>query len=349
MNKIIKKFFIILIPFILVAITFFSLRLYRTFFINNTNFESEEIKLYVKPNSDFMDISYQLGPFLESEYYFNLAAEKKGYSSRVKSGLFVIPGQSNNNEIINILRSRSKSVKVIFNNTERLENLAGRVSKQIANDSIYLLKAFYDKSFLANNGFDSMNAISMYLPNTYEFFWDTTVVDFRNKMLETYNNFWNTERVAKAKKIGLSKQEVSILASIVQKESVMKDERPRIAGVYLNRLKKRMRLQADPTVIFALKNESGDFNKRIRRVLYKDLRVKSSYNTYRNRGLPPGPICMPDLDAVDAVLNPENHKFLFFVADPENRGYHLFGKNLREHNANKKKYIRWINKKKVYR
>ena len=349
MNKIIKKFFICLIPFTLVAITFFSIRFYRTFFIINTNFESEEIKLYVKPNSSFKDISLHLGPFLESEYYFNLAAEKKGYSSRVKSGLFVIPGQSNNNEIINILRSRSKSVKVIFNNTERLENLAGRVSKQIANDSISLLKAFYDKSFLANNGFDSMNAISMYLPNTYEFFWDTAVDDFRNKMLETYNNFWNTERVAKAKKIGLSKQEVSILASIVQKESVMKDERPRIAGVYLNRLKKRMRLQADPTVIFALKNESGDFNKRIRRVLYKDLRVKSPYNTYRNRGLPPGPICMPDLDAVDAVLNPENHKFLFFVADPENRGYHLFGKNLREHNANKKKYIRWINKKKVYR
>ena len=230
-----------------------------------------------------------------------------------------------------------------------MENLAGRVSKQIANDSISLLKAFYDKSFLAHNGFDNMNAISMYLPNTYEFFWDTNVDNFRNKMLETYNDFWNTERVAKAKQIGLSKQEVSVLASIVQKESVMKDERPRIAGVYLNRLKKRMRLQADPTVIFALKNESGDFNKRIRRVLYKDLRVRSPYNTYRNRGLPPGPICMPDLDAIDAVLNPENHNFLFFVADPENRGYHLFGKNLREHNANKKKYIRWINKKKVYR
>jgi UPF0755 protein len=212
-----------------------------------------------------------------------------------------------------------------------------------------LLKAFYDKSFLASNGFDSMNAISMYLPNTYEFFWDTTVDDFRNKMLETYNVFWNTERITKAKQIGLSKQEVSVLASIVQKESVMKDERPRIAGVYLNRLKKRMRLQADPTVIFALKNESGDFSKKIRRVLYKDLRVKSAYNTYRNRGLPPGPICMPDLDALDAVLNPEKHNFLFFVADPENRGYHLFGKNLREHNANKKKYIRWINKKKVYR
>ena len=129
----------------------------------------------------------------------------------------------------------------------------------------------------------------------------------------------------------------------------MKDERPRIAGVYLNRLKKRMKLQADPTVIFALKDQNDNFDRKIRRVLYKDLKIKSPYNTYKYRGLPPGPICMPDLDAIDAVLNAENHKFLFFVADPQNRGYHLFGRNLKEHNFNKKKYIRWINKKKIYR
>jgi UPF0755 protein len=249
----------------------------------------------------------------------------------------------------NILRSKSETVKVVFNNHERIENLAGRVSRQIALDSVSLLKAFYDKNFMLLNGFNSLNAISMYLPNTYELFWDTSANNFRNKMLESYNSFWNNKRILKAKQIGLSQQEVSVLASIVQRESVMKDERPRIAGVYLNRLKKRMRLQADPTVIFALKKIKKNFNKKIKRVLYKDLKIKSPYNTYRNRGLPPGPICMPDLDAVDAVLNAENHKFLYFVADPENRGYHLFGKNLREHNSNKKKYIRWINKKKVYR
>ena len=170
-----------------------------------------------------------------------------------------------------------------------------------------------------------------------------------DKMYNEYNKFWNNERLIKARLIGLSKTEISILASIVQKESIMKDERPKIAGVYLNRLKKRMRLQADPTVIFAIKNNSGDFNRKIKRVLYKDLRIKSPYNTYRNKGLPPGPICMPDLDAIDAILNSENHKYLYFVADPENRGYHLFGRNLREHNNNRKKYIRWINKKKIYR
>ena len=110
-----------------------------------------------------------------------------------------------------------------------------------------------------------------------------------------------------------------------------------------------MRLQADPTVIFALKNKSGNFQNQIKRVLYRDLKIKSPYNTYKNKGLPPGPICMPDLDAIEAVLNPENHKYLYFVADPANRGYHLFGRNIREHNSNKKKYIRWLNKKKIYR
>jgi len=349
MNKIIRKFFLYLIPFGLIALGFFGYSSYKTFFAVNTSFESESFKLYINLNSNFGEINNQLSPNLKSSYYFTLAAEKKGYSSRVKSGLYIIPKESNNNEIINILRNKSEAVKVTFNNHEGLENLAGRVSKQLSLDSMSLLSAFYDKGFLVHNGFDTMNAISMYLPNTYEFFWDTSAENFRNKMLESYNRFWDKTRISKAKKIGLSQQDVSVLASIVQRESVMKDERPRIAGVYLNRLTKRMRLQADPTVVFALKNQSRNLNKKIRRVLYKDLRVKSPYNTYKNRGLPPGPICMPGFDAIDAVLNAESHDFLYFVADPENRGYHLFGKNLKEHNTNKKKYIRWINKKKVYR
>ncbi len=349
MNRSIKKVFLIISSFGLLALGLFGYRSYKIFFTVNTNFDSESFKLYVKPNSNFDEINNQLSSVLESSHYFDLAAKQKGYYSRVKSGLYLIPKESNNNEIINILRGKSEAVKVTFNNHERLENLAGRVSKQIFLDSLSLLRAFYDKSFLDDNNFDSKNAISMYLPNTYEFFWDTSADNFRNKMLESYKRFWNKTRISKAKKIGLSQQNVSVLASIVQREAGMKDERPRIAGVYLNRLKKRMRLQADPTVIFALKNQSSNFDLKIRRVLYKDLRVKSPYNTYKNRGLPPGPIWMPDLDAINSVLNPENHDFLYFVVDPENKGYHIFGKDLREHNANKKKYIRWINNKKIYR
>lgn len=349
MNKFFQRLLSIFIPIGIVLIIFFCIHLYNVFYIVNTNFDSENIELYVKPNTNFVELKKQITPFVKSSYYFNIAADKKGYSSRVKSGLYIIPQKSNNNDIINILRGKSQAVKVTFNNHERLENLAGRVSKQIFLDSLSLINAFYDKTFILQHGFDSKNAISMYLPNTYEFFWDTSVFVFRQKMLESYNSFWNKDRIYKAKKIGLSKQDISILASIVQKESVMKDERPRIAGVYLNRLKKQMKLQADPTVIFALKDQNDNFDRIIRRVLYKDLKIKSPYNTYKYRGLPPGPICMPDLDAIDAVLNAENHEFLFFVADPQNKGYHLFGRNLKEHNFNKKKYIRWINKKKIYR
>ena len=161
--------------------------------------------------------------------------------------------------------------------------------------------------------------------------------------------FWNDNRIQKAKKIGLSKLEVTNLASIVQKESIKIDERPTIAGVYINRLNKRMRLQADPTVIYSIKDYYKNFDTIIRRVLYRDLRLKSRYNTYRINGLPPGPIAMPDISAIDAVLNYEKHNYIFFVADPYNRGYHLFARNLTEHNQNKKVYTRWLNNRGIYR
>jgi UPF0755 protein len=168
-------------------------------------------------------------------------------------------------------------------------------------------------------------------------------------MLKNYERFWNKRRLGQAKKLGLSPQEVYVLASIVHKESVKKEEQPRIAGLYLNRLRKRMRLQADPTVIFAIKRASGDFEQEIKRVLYKDLKLNSPYNTYKAKGLPPGPISMPDLSAIEAVLNPEQHDYLYFVASPSKPGYHLFAKTLAQHNRNKKEYVNWINKQRIYR
>ena len=168
-------------------------------------------------------------------------------------------------------------------------------------------------------------------------------------MFSEYQKFWNDNRIQKANKIGLSKLEVTSLASIVQKESVKIDERPTIAGVYINRINKRMRLQADPTVIYSIKDYYKNFDTIIRRVLYRDLRLKSRYNTYRINGLPPGPITMPDISAIDAVLNYEKHNYIFFVADPYNRGYHLFARNLTEHNRNKKVYTRWLNNRGIYR
>ena len=182
-----------------------------------------------------------------------------------------------------------------------------------------------------------------------EFFWNVEPKIFRDKMLEEYDNFWNEDRIEKAKSIGLSKTEVIALASIVQKESVKLDERPVISRVYLNRLKKKMKLQADPTVIYSIKSYYNNFDTIIRRVLYRDLKLNSPYNTYKIKGLPPGPISMPDISSIDAVLNSRNHNYIFFVADPYNPGYHLFASKLSQHNKNKRVYTRWLNSKKIYR
>ena len=178
---------------------------------------------------------------------------------------------------------------------------------------------------------------------------NTSSENFRDRMLSEYNKFWNKERSEKAEQLGLTKLEVISLASIVQLESRKVDERPRVAGLYVNRLRDNMRLQADPTVIYTIKEYYNNFDTIIRRVLYRDLKLDSKYNTYKIKGLPPGPITMPDISAIDAVLNYERHKYLFMVANPSNRGYHLFASDLAGHNRNKKAYIRWINSRGIYR
>jgi UPF0755 protein len=240
-------------------------------------------------------------------------------------------------------------VKLAFNNQERLENFVGRVSSQIEPDSITLLKTFKDSIFLKDNGFNEENVFVMFIPNTYEVYWNITAEKFRDKMIKEYHNFWNKERIDKAAKQGLSPVEATILASIVHKESVKKDERPRIAGVYLNRLRLGMPLQADPTVIYALKKRDNDFNQVIKRVFYNDLFLVSPYNTYKVIGLPPGPIAMPDITALDAVLNPEKNNFIYFCASVDRFGYHEFAATLPEHNKNAKKYSDWINSQGVVR
>ena len=230
-----------------------------------------------------------------------------------------------------------------------MEDLAGRIAQQVAADSTALIKAFLDPNFLDSKGFTKENILSMYLPNSYDFFWNTSAENFRNKMWSYYQRFWSETRKNKAAALGLSAQQVINLAAIVQKETQKVDERDRVAGVYLNRLKRNMKLQADPTVIYAMKLKYQNFDTVIRRVLFKDLKIKSPYNTYKYRGLPPGPIIMPDISSIEAVLNPEQHHYLYFVANPNNPGYHLFAKNVKEHNLNKKIYTNWLNRNRIYR
>ena len=310
-------------------------------FSANTKFEEKELYVYVPTGAKYTDVKKILEPYIKNFEDFEMVANKRSYPENVKSGRFLLKKDMNNIDLVRAMRS-NVPVKLAFNNQERLENFAGRVGSEIEADSVSLLKAFRDPEFLAANGFNEENVFAMFIPNTYEIYWNTSAEKFRDKMIKEYHNFWTAERIEKAKKQGLTPVQVTILASIVHKESVKKDERPRIAGVYLNRLRLEMPLQADPTVIYALKLRDNNFDQVIKRVFYNDLIMKSPYNTYVNIGLPPGPIAMPDITALDAVLNPEKNDYIYFCASVERFGYHEFAATLAEHNVNAKKYSDWI-------
>lgn len=333
----------------LIVLGFFSYKIYNNIFDSNTSFESEQITVYIPTGATYSTVLDTLRPHLKDLEAFDAVARKKDYPARVKPGKFVIEKNANNNTISNVLRTGNKPVQVVFNNQERLENLAGRISKQIEADSVSLLEAMRDEQFLSDNEFTRQNALGMYIPNQYEFFWNTSGEEFRTRMKREYNTFWTTERLSKAEEIGLTPNEVTVVASIVQKETAKVDERKRVAGVYMNRLKNGWKLDADPTVIYALKLQQDNFDTIIKRVLYKDLTINSPYNTYLYKEIPPGPIAMPDISSIDAVLDYEDHKYFYFVADVENFGYHKFAETLDQHNRNKQAYVRWINSQGVNR
>lgn len=310
-------------------------------FSANTKFDKSELYVYIPTGSNYEEAKKIIAPYVQDMDRFEMVANKASYPDNVKPGRFLLKKGMNSYELVKAMRFNDP-VNLAFNNQERLENLAGRVGAQIEPDSLELLNTFRDTVFLKENGFSEDNVLVMFIPNTYEIYWNTSAEKFRDKMIKEYNKFWNKERTAKAAAQGLNPIQATILASIVHKESVKKDERPRIAGVYLNRMRLEMPLQADPTVIFAIKKKSNDFDQVIKRVFYNDLFLKSPYNTYANIGLPPGPIAMPDITALEAVLNPEKHNYIYFCASVDRFGYHEFATTLAEHNVNAKKYSDWI-------
>lgn len=328
---------------------FLAYTIYNAIFSPNTAFENDKAYVFIPSDASIDEVVEQLGPLLKDISTFQSVAERKAYVNNIKGGKYAINKGMNNNDIVNTLRSRNLPIKVSFNNQESLPALAGRISQQIEADSLNLLSVLNDKNFLSSNGFDDDTKLSMYLPNTYEFFWNTNAEKFRERMKKEYDRFWNKQRIAKADALNLSQTEVISLAAIVQKETVKVDERPRVAGVYLNRIRQGILLQADPTVIYAIKKETGNYDTIIKRVLYKDLEMDSPYNTYKYSGIPPGPITMPDISSIDAVLNAEKHDYLFFVANVSNFGYHMFAKTLAQHNRNKAQYIRWLNQQNINR
>ena len=284
-----------------------------------------------------------MSPFVDDMSDFETVAKKRSYDENVIPGKFLLKKGMNSFQLVSAIR-RNVPVTLAFNNQERLENLCVRLSSQIEPDTTKLLETFRDSTFLKENGFTKENVFSMFLANTYEVYWNISAVKFRTKMLKEYNRFWTKERIQKATALNLTPVQVITVASIVHKETVKKSERPRVAGVYLNRLAQGMPLQADPTIIYALKLKTNDFDQIIKRVLYNDLFIKSPYNTYQNIGLPPSPIAMPDVDAIDAVLNAEKHNYIYFCASVEKFGYHEFAATYEQHQVNAKKYADWLNK-----
>jgi UPF0755 protein len=339
----IKRIVILIVALGLIFMGSFSLYVYKVMFKSNTSFDEKSKDLYIKTGTSYNQLLNQIDSYVLNVNDFDVLAKRKKYN--VRPGKYQIKNGMNNNEIINSLRSNNITVNVIYNNIVDLSDLAGKISNQIEADSISFLNSFKTE-FFKERGFDEKNILSMYIPNSYNFFWNTSVEKFNKRMFEEYTKFWQkNNRVEKANKIGLTKNEVMILASIVYEESKQNIELRKIAGVYINRLNDNWKLGADPTVKFAAYQLEEYKNTIIRRVLNKHLRIDSPYNTYKYYGLPPGIISMPSIQAIDAVLNYEKHNYYFFAADPSNPGYHSFAKSLSEHKRNARKFHRYLNSK----
>ena len=275
---------------------------------------------------------------------FHWVSKKKNYPSAVKPGRYILRTGMNTNQIVNKLRAGDQDpVNVTFNNARFNEDLAGKVSRYLVADSLSVLELFSNEELIEKYGFTRETFRAMFIPNTYQFFWTTTADEFAARMKKEFDRFWNETRRKKAEEIGMTPVEVITLASIVQEETAKNDELSRVAGLYINRLKIGMPLQADPTVKYAV----GDFS--LRRILNVHLEVDSPYNTYRNAGLPPGPVNFPEVSAIDAVLNHEQHQYLYMAAKEDFSGYHNFARTLAEHNRNANRYRAALDKMKIYR
>ncbi len=304
--------------------------------------DGKETVIYIPTGSTYdnvQDILSEAGILINPKS-FNWVAKKKDYPDNIRPGRYVISNGINNNRLVNMLRGGLQTpVNVTFNNVRDVDQLAGRIAKQLEADSSSISNLLHNQEYIGQLGFNDRTIPALFLPDTYEFYWNTDAEGFVYRMFQEYNKFWNEERRQQATDKGLSPIQVSTLASIVNKETNMSDEMPRVAGVYLNRLKNSWMLQADPTLVFAWNDYS------IRRVLEYHKQIESPYNTYKYAGLPPGPICIPSITAVKAVLNAEDHHYFYFCAKEDFSGYHNFAKTLPEHNRNAARYQQALNQR----
>lgn len=306
----------------------------------------ENIEFYIPSGASLNQVIDTLVSknLIQSRSVFRWIADRKKYSSHIKPGRYNVNENINYLSLINLLRSGNQTpVLVTFNNARTLNDIAGKIGGQIEVDSVAILTFLKDVNNYSSDGFKAEDVISVFIPNTYELYWSTSAKGLYERMLREYKSFWNTERLAEASGAGLNPLQVCILASIIDDEVVVAEEKPRIAGVYLNRIKRGIPLQACPTIKFAL----NDFT--ITRILDKYLLVDSPYNTYIHNGFPPGPIRCPSIEGIEAVLHAEKHDYIFFAAKADFSGSHNFSRTLAEHNRYAREYQAELDRRKIFK
>jgi UPF0755 protein len=321
-------------------------KLYERVYVPNVTLTAEAELFYVPTGSDFEYVIDQLEKqkIIESRKSFRWVAIKKGYDKSVKAGRYKIHNGQSNNDLVNQLRAgKQDPVMVVFNNVRSLNHVAGKISQYLEKDSADFSTYFSNLDLPDGYGFEASDFTSMFVPETYEFFWNTSPEVFTERMKKEYDKFWKGERDRKAEGMDMSRSEVVTLASIVDEETLYDVENVRVAGLYVNRLEKGIALQADPTLKFAL----GDFSRQ--RILNVDKEIDSPYNTYKHKGLPPGPISIPSVSAIDGVLNYENNNYLYMCAKADFSGHHAFASDYSQHLKNAREYQRVLNQRRIYK
>jgi UPF0755 protein len=343
-SGLLKKFIIALVLVIIVLLAFTGVNYYFKYF--GPNVTGKQQYLYIHTGATYTDVlkTIKEQDMVKDTATFNWAATNMNYIHRVKSGKYRLHEGMSNRKLINMLASGTQeAIQLEFHGLRMKEQFAGFVSKKIEADSTAIINLLDSAGYVAKYGFTTDNVYTMFMPNSYQLYWNTSPDKFFKKMYANYEKFWTPERKQKAAALNLSQQEVSVLASIVDAEALHDNEMPAVAGLYLNRLKKGMKLEADPTVIFAL----NDFT--IKRVLNRYLSYNSPYNTYLHTGLPPGPIMMPSVNAVNAVLDYQKSDYIYMCAKADFSGYHAFATNMADHLVNAHKFQEALNQRNIKR
>lgn len=302
--------------------------------------EASSAVIYISEKDDLTGVYQSLAPYLVDSSSFYWVAEQKEYPSHLKPGRYRITEGWSNNRLINHLKAGNQEPLTLaihdVKNWSQLAQLLGEKLQAEASEFLKLLQAPETLDFIEAN---DRSLYTYIIPDSYEFYWTASPTRVLQRFSQEADKFWASQQ-SKLNDHPLNRLEIVTLASIVEYETRQADEMPEVAELYLNRLEQDIKLQSDPTVIYAVQQQNP--GAVVKRVLYHHLRVASPYNTYRQKGLPPGPIRIPSKQAILAVLDPAEHDYIFMVADPRNPGYHIFAKTLREHNRNRRKYIQWL-------